>query len=175
MAEGRAEMRRYYQRLAAAFTALFEHRFQEFKTILLDAHVSVEFVIREGMEGEGGIGCASSAQQFQNLLLCAVAKGDLEVATFLLDNGADPNARGWDGRDCDGYESILYYIVVHPDIRNAKRMFKLLAKRGADVMAPLDDESGTVWSALDARATRGPDSRALFDSVSSWFRPPAAP
>jgi ankyrin repeat protein len=150
-----------------AFDALFGHRFDEFKTQLaegtdLEGH-DLRWVSKYGFEFMRLRDIDFSllqGQKFHNLLMCAIDKGDVEVASFLLANGADANTDSYD--DFERFPA-LYYIFQHPELPNAKEMWTLLRAHGADIDDKLNDGRETTFRArLQLEAAENPVLRAVI-------------
>jgi hypothetical protein len=133
-----------------AFDALFDHRFDEFKAHLADGtdleRQNLAWVTAHGFEfmRHGDLDYALlKGQKFQDLLVCAIDKGDLEAATFLLDNGADPNTNRY---ETDDFERVpaLYYFFEHPGSPHAREMWDLLIRHGANLDVVVDDGGNTL-------------------------------
>jgi hypothetical protein len=158
--------------VVAAYAALVQHRFQDFVTLLDTCDAlqgqNTDFVIRDSGGFELEDFETVPGQKYRNLLACAVDMGDLEVATFLLDNGANPNTRDW--HEYDG-RTLLEYFVGRPDAPNAAQMFALLVRRGANPHELVDhggEAGASVWTELQRVALTNAHAAALRDTVSIY-------
>ena len=154
--------------VAAAYAALFDHRFKDFTALCNDLpHHTLDFVVRDSGGFELPDFATVPGQKYRNLLACAVDKGDLEVARFLLDNGANPNTHDGTGDE----PRPLLENFVGTAVPNGVRMFKLLVSRGADPHALVDHggaAGATVWTEIQRFAGACPEAAALRDSVSTY-------
>jgi ankyrin repeat protein len=162
-------LHRLRQAVLDAHTALFEHRFEDFKTMLETCKdlngQNMDFVVRESGGFELSDFETVPGQKFRNLLACAVDKGDLDVATFLLDHGANPNPYDWD--ETEWGPMLEYFLSPVP---NGIDMFKLLVQRGADPHARVEhggDPNETVWTQIQRYANTRPHVASLRDALST--------
>jgi hypothetical protein len=134
-----------------ALDALFSLRFKDFKKLTRRVW-SLDYILKDAGGFEVNDFRPVGDYKFVNLLLCAIDKGDLEVATFLLDNGMDPNRAVMEDSVFDETVTPLLYAVdcAKAEKRNAVRMFKLLVKYGADTHMITDDYDGHRRSAVGA-------------------------
>jgi hypothetical protein len=134
-----------------AMDALFGLRFKDFKKLTRRVWC-LDYILKDAGGFEVNDCFPVRDYKFVNLLLCAIDKGDLEVATFLLDNGMDPNRVLMEDSAFDETVTPLLYAVdcAKTGKRNAVRMFKLLVKYGADVHMVTDDYDGCRRSVVGA-------------------------